>query len=404
MEVYVARQPIFNAEKELFGYELLFREGMSNYFPDIDGSTATSHVLYNSFFTIGIDKIIGDNTAFINFTEDLLLKKLPLMFPPEKVVVEVLENVEPKDEVVAACKEIADQGYHLALDDFFYNKDLESLIALANIIKFDFQATSFEKVSQYIEKLSKYNVILLAEKVENYDEFKIARAMGFKLFQGYFFSKPEILKGRDISSVQMSLLQVMAEVNKDNFEFSKVERIISRDVGISYKLLRYMNSAYYRRVCEISSIKQAIVLLGERGMRGFVSLIAMSKLAADKPDELVRSSVIRAKFCELMAQFKSNGLDPSELFTIGLFSLIDAILDDTMENLLGKLPLTDGIKKALTEKEGKLYQYLELAIAYQMAEWEKVSNIANMIRMDESKLPEYFAEAVAWADGLTSIR
>jgi len=404
MEVYVARQPIFNAEKELFGYELLFREGMSNYFPDIDGSTATSHVLYNSFFTIGIDKIIGDNTAFINFTEDLLVKKLPLMFPPEKVVVEVLETVEPKDEVVAACKEIADQGYHLALDDFFYDKDLESLIALANIIKFDFQATSFEKVSQYIEKLSKYDVILLAEKVENYDEFKIARAMGFKLFQGYFFSKPEILKGRDISSVQMSLLQVMAEVNKDNFEFSKVERIISRDVGISYKLLRYMNSAYYRRVCEISSIKQAIVLLGERGMRGFVSLIAMSKLAADKPDELVRSSVIRAKFCELMAQFKSDGLDPSELFTIGLFSLIDAILDDTMENLLGKLPLTDSIKKALLEKEGKLYQYLELSIAYQMAEWDKVSKIANTIRMDESKLPEYFAEAVAWADGLTSIR
>lgn len=404
MEVYVARQPIFNAEKELFGYELLFREGMSNYFPDIDGSTATSHVLYNSFFTIGIDKIIGDNTAFINFTEDLLVKKLPLMFPPEKVVVEVLETVEPKDEVVAACKEIADQGYHLALDDFFYDKDRESLIALANIIKFDFQATSFEKVSQYIEKLSKYDVVLLAEKVENYDEFKIARAMGFKLFQGYFFSKPEILKGRDISSVQMSLLQVMAEVNKDNFEFSKVERIISRDVGISYKLLRYMNSAYYRRVCEISSIKQAIVLLGERGMRGFVSLIAMSKLAADKPDELVRSSVIRAKFCELMAQFKSDGLDPSELFTIGLFSLIDAILDDTMENLLGMLPLTDSIKKALLEKEGKLYQYLELSIAYQMAEWNKVSKIANTVRMDESKLPEYFAEAVAWADGLTSIR
>jgi len=404
MDVYVARQPIFNAEKELYGYELLFREGMANYFPDVDGSTATSSVLYNSFFTIGIDKIIGDNTAFINFTEDLLIKKLPLMFPPEKVVVEILEDVEPKDEVVAACKEIADKGYHLAMDDFFYDKELESLISLAHIIKFDFRATSFEKVSHYIEKLSKFKAILLAEKVENYDEFKIARAMGFKLFQGYFFSKPEILKGRDISSVQMSLLQVMAEVNKDNFEFNKVEKIISRDVGISYKLLRYMNSAYYRRVCEISSIKQAIVLLGERGMRSFVSLIAMSKLAADKPDELVRSSVIRAKFCELMAHFKSNGLDPSELFTIGLFSLIDAILDDTMENLLSKLPLTDGIKKALLKKEGKLYNYLELAIAYQMAEWDKVSTIANVIRMNESKLPEYFAEAVAWADGLTSIR
>jgi EAL and modified HD-GYP domain-containing signal transduction protein len=227
--------------------------------------------------------------------------------------------------------------------------------------------------------------------------------MGFNLFQGYFFSKPEILKGRDISSVQMSLLQVMAEVNKDNFEFNKVEKIISRDVGISYKLLRYMNSAYYRRVCEISSIKQAIVLLGERGMRGFVSLMAMSKLAADKPDELVRSSVIRAKFCELMAQVKGDGLDPSELFTMGLFSLIDAILDDTMENLLSKLPLTDEIKKALLEKDGKLYHYLELTIAYQTADWDKVSKIAKEIRIDESKLPEYFSEAVGWADGLTSI-
>lgn len=404
MEVYVARQPIFNAEKELFGYELLFREGMSNYFPDVDGSTATSNLLYNSFFTIGIDKIIGDNTAFINFTEDLLVKKLPLMFPPEKVVVEILEDVEPKDEVVAACQEIADKGYSLALDDFFYDEHLESLISLANIIKFDFRATSFEKVSQYIEKLSKHNVILLAEKVETYDEFKIALAMGFNLFQGYFFSKPEILKGRDISSIQMSLLQVMAEVNKDNFEFNKVEKIISRDVGISYKLLRYMNSAYYRRVCEISSIKQAIVLLGERGMRGFVSLIAMSKLAADKPDELVRSSVIRAKFCELIAQFKGDGLDPSELFTIGLFSLIDAILDDTMENLLSKLPLKDEIKKALLEKKGKLYHYLELTIAYQMTEWDNVSKIAKAIGMDELKLPEYFAEAVGWADGLTSIQ
>lgn len=401
MEVYVARQPIFNTDKEIFGYELLFREGMQNYFPDIDGDTATNKVLYNSFFTIGIEKIIGDNTAFINFTEDLLVKKLPLMFPHEQIVVEILEDVEPKKEIVTACRDMAGKGYHLALDDFFYDEKLESLISLANIIKFDFQATSFEKAARYIEKLSKYDVILLAEKVENYDEFTLARSMGFSLFQGYFFSKPEILTGRDISSAQMGMLQIMAEVNKENFKFDEVEKIISRDVGISYKLLRYMNSAYFRRANEISSIKQAIVMLGEKGLRSFVSLVAMSNLASNKPDELLRSSVIRAKFCELIA--KGNGSNPSELFTLGLFSLIDAILDDSMENILSKLPLTEGIKGALLEKKGKQYDYLQMAVAYQRGDWKHVSEMADDLQLNEEKLPQNFAEAVTWADSLTAI-
>ena len=403
MEVYVARQPIFRKNKKIYGYELLFREGMSNFFSGIDGNTATSKVLSNSFFTIGIEKITGKKLAFINFTRDLLLRQVPRLFPKERIVVEILEDVEPEENVVDACRVISQEGYGIALDDFFYKSGMEPLIAVANIIKFDFRSTPLEEITTNLERLSGYGVSFLAEKVETNEEFKTALEMGFDYFQGYFFSKPEIIVGKDISSAQMNLLEIMAEVNKSNFKFSKVEEIIARDVSISYKLMRYINSAYFRRVAEISSIKQAIVLLGENGIRSFLSLIAMTKLAGDKPDELIRSSIIRAKFCELVGKNNGSKVNPSELFTLGLFSSIDAILNDTMENLMEKLPLSKNIKDALIHGKGELNDYLRLSICYEKGNWEEVSELKETIGLDEKELPSYFMEALIWADTITSL-
>ncbi|MBN1626892.1 MAG: HDOD domain-containing protein, partial [Deltaproteobacteria bacterium] len=223
---------------------------------------------------------------------------------------------------------------------------------------------------------------------------------GCEYFQGYFFSKPETIKGKDISSAQMNLLGIMAEANRRNFDFNKVESIISRDVAISYKLLRYINSAFYRRATTVSSIKQAMLLLGEKGIRSFLSLIAMAKLGKNKPDELIRSSIIRAKFCEQIGEKKRSGIDSSELFTLGLFSSIDAILDDTMENLMGKLPLSDALKDALTYGEGELNKYLGLTIAYEKGDWEGVSNFSDHIQIDDHVLPQCFVKAVTWADAV----
>jgi c-di-GMP-related signal transduction protein len=404
MEVYVARQPIFNKNKKIYGYELLFRASMENFFPKIDGNTATSKLLSNSFFSIGMEKITGMNRAFINFTQDLILKKVPMLFPREKIVVEVLEDVEPEKGVVKVCQEMAKKGYHIALDDFFYRSELEPLIAAARILKLDIRANPLEEIDEFVKKLSNRRVKLLAEKVETYEEFEKATAMGFEYFQGYFFSKPEILKGNDISPHHMNLLELMAEANKRDFQFDKLERLIVREVSLSYKLLLLVNSVYFRRISDISSVRQAIVLIGEEGIRRFLSLIAMAGLAADKPDELIRASVVRAKFCELLGEMNGSSIDPSELFTLGLFSLIDAIMDTPMASLMEKLPLTDSIKRALVNREGKMTDYLTLAEAYGKGEWERISETARVLGIDEEKLPQYYMETLGWADTLTSLQ
>ena len=398
METYVARQPIFNKSKKIFGYELLFRDGMFNLFPDVDGDTATSRVLSSSFFLIGTEKITGGRRAFINFTQDLLVKKIPLMFPREKTVVEILEDVEPQEDVINACQEMADKGYCLALDDFSFRPEYMPLISLAKIVKIDFRLTPPEEISELVKKLSHNDVDLLAEKVETHEEFQKALEMGFVYFQGYFFSRPQILKGRDIPTFRITLMQIMAEINREDFQFDELEKFVSRDVGISYKLLRYINSAYFSRMKNISSIKQAIVLLGEHELRRFLSLTAMTKLASEKPDELVRASIIRAKFCELMGGRGGLMVKPSALFTLGLFSLIDAIMDDSMENLMEKVPLSEGIKNALIYGRGELNHYLRLAVCYEKGDWEGVAKMAGILGLEEEDLPRYYTDSIYWAD------
>ena len=403
MKVYVARQPIFKRNRKIYGYELLFRGGITNAFPDIDGDTATSKLLSNTFFTMGMERVSAGKKAFINFTHDLLVRKYPLMFPRGNVTVEVLENVVPDLEVVEACSEIAEKGYEIALDDFIYEEALEPLIKLSRVIKIDFLITPMDEIAEYVEKLSPYPVKFLAEKVETHEVFQQAFDMGFSYFQGYFFSKPQILQSRDVAPSKINLLQLMVETNKEDMEFEDLEKIIIRDVSISYKLLRYINSAYFRRLREISSIKQAIVLLGQEGIRSFISLIIMAKLASKKPVELLRSSIIRARMCEMLGKGSRSPVDTSELFTLGLFSLIDAILDQEMEKLMEKLPLSEPIKKALINHEGPLTPFLDLVKSYETGEWESFSEAVSKVGIAEEKVPEYYLDAIGWADSVAGL-
>jgi EAL and modified HD-GYP domain-containing signal transduction protein len=398
MNVYVARQPIFNKNKKLYGYELLFRGGTSNAFPDIDGDMATSKLLSNSFLSIGINQLTGGKTAFINFTKELLIKKIPMMFPADNMMVEILEDVEPNEEVVNACLDIFRAGYPIAMDDFVFKNELKPLIKLAHIIKIDFMNSTIEEIRHLVNLLKGYNIKLLAEKIETYDEFERALSMGFTYFQGYFFSKPEILSGKEIVPSKITLLQIVGEVNKKDCNFDKLEKLINRDVSISYKLLRYINSAYFKRVCEISTIKHAIVLLGEKETKRFISLVATAELASEKPDELVRASIIRARLCELLGMNSRNGTDISELFLMGLFSLIDAILDNPMENIMKNLPLSKNIKLALLEGKGALTDYLKLVSYYETANWEKCSLMISKIDANKDKILEFYQDAVNWAD------
>jgi EAL and modified HD-GYP domain-containing signal transduction protein len=272
------------------------------------------------------------------------------------------------------------------------------LISISKIIKFDIRMTPLETLSVLLKKLRKFPVRFLAEKVESHEEFKEAVSLGFDFFQGYFFSRPEVLEGKSIETPQMNLLSTMAEANKRDVRFDRLEKIIERDVGISYKLLRYINSAYYRPVSEIKSIRHAIALLGERGIRRFLSLIAMSSLAIGKPNELVRESMIRASFCEKLA---NREMDQAELFTLGLFSLIDAIMDRPMAVLMKELPLAETIKNALVKGDGNYGDILRLISNYEQGRWDGVDGVAERLGLDGSKLPDYYTESVAWADSLS---
>jgi EAL and modified HD-GYP domain-containing signal transduction protein len=377
---------------------------MANFFPEIEGDSATSKLLSNSFFNIGIEKIAGSNLAFINFTQELLLKQLPLMFSQDRLVVEILEDVQPERDVIEACQEIALNGYIIVLDDFFYKPSLEPLIEVADIIKIDIKATPLEEVGDLVKKMTERGVDLLAEKVETHDEFNRALEMGFRYFQGFFFSKPEVLKGKEISTPQMQLLEIMAEVNKEDFEFNRLEKMIVRDASISYKLMRLINSAYFKRAKEISSIRQAIVMIGEVGIRRFLSLISMAGLAGNKPDELIKVSLVRAKFCELLGNHPGSSAETSELFTLGLFSLIDAIMDASMEDLMSQIPISGNIKEVLISGTGDLSGYLRLVESYEKGNWGEIDEATNIMGIDHDDLPRRYMESLSWADSLNVLQ
>jgi EAL and modified HD-GYP domain-containing signal transduction protein len=397
MDAYVARQPIFSKNKKIYAYELLFRDGTANFVSDIDGDVATTTVMSNSVLTIGIESILGDKRAFINFTQNLLTKKVPLLLPKETTVVEILEDVNPEPELLAACQEMANQGYLLALDDFEYSPELMPLIEMAHIIKFDFRLTPVPEIQDYLNQLPPGKRRLLAEKVETHEEFQVAQEMGFELFQGYFFCKPEIIRGREIPGSQLNLIQLMSELNKRDFQFDQLENLVAQDVGLSYKLMRYINSPFFGRANKVASVRQALVFLGEKEIRRFISLVAMSRLAANKPNELVRTSCIRGKFCELISEKNPGQRDPAELFTLGMFSLINAIVDTTMQDVMERMPLSPNLKLALISFKGPLSPYLALICAYEKGEWSLVSKLTAALRIDENGLPELYRQACEWS-------
>ncbi|MDO9042267.1 MAG: HDOD domain-containing protein [Desulfocapsaceae bacterium] len=395
MDVFVARQPIFNRHRRIFAYELLFRTGMANAFPGVDGCMATSSLLSSSFFTVGIQQITGGHRAFINFTEDMLLRGIPAMFPPQSVVVEILEEVQPTEEVSAACHSLVDKGYMLALDDFVYTRKYTSLLELAKIIKVDFMQSSIEQIREMVEVSKKYSCKLLAEKIETYEEYTLASSMGFVYFQGYFFAKPEVLKNKEISSSQMVYMQLILEINRAEFDIKKLEELIKQDVAISYKLIKYLNSAYYSRLQPISSIRQAIAFLGEQGIRLFVSVIATSKLSESKPDELIRISCVRARFLEILGAELHQ--DKGVFFLLGLFSMLDAMLDASMEYLMKQLPVSADITEALVHRSGPLFPYLQLIERYEAANWNELDAAIRDLHLDGTKIMDFYLEAVLWS-------
>ncbi|MCP4215793.1 MAG: HDOD domain-containing protein, partial [bacterium] len=398
-EIFVARQPIFDKDQNIFGYELLFRSGLENFFDQtLDKDFASSKTLLDSLLVFGIDELTGGKKTFMNFTKKVLLSEVALAFPKDSLIIELLETIEPEEEVVEVCRKLKNNGYTLALDDFIYSPRFRPLIELADIIKVDFLLTTGLERMEVMEKSAGENTLFLAEKIENDDEFKEAVKLGYTYFQGFFFCKPVVLSGKDVPSYKLNLMQVLKELNEPVMDITRIEKIMSRDVALSYKLLRFINSASFGIAREVSSIKHALNLLGLMELKKWMSLIVLSQIGSDKPAELITSSIIRAKFCELTAEQTSLKSRKNDLFLMGLFSFIDTFLNRPMDDVLSDLPLADDIKDALRGKENQLSRVLQLIIVYEKGQWDKVAELVSTLKLENSNVLPNYLTAIKWAN------
>lgn len=399
MEVFVARQPIFDSKKNVFAYELLFRSGVENFYDmRLDGDKSTANVITNSLLIIGLDKITKGKKAFVNFTKNLIVRGAPSILPKDLIAVEILESVEPDTVVLQACKELKSQGYTIVLDDFVFDERYTSLMDLADIIKVDFLSSTAAMRKSVIENCQNKKVKFLAEKVETGNAFQEALDTGYVYFQGYFFSKPIIISGRDIPGNKLNYLRVLSEVNKPDVEFERLEEVIKRDVSLSYKLLRFINSAFFRFSVKVESIKHALILLGVKEIKKWVSVVALSGIGFDKPQELLTISLIRAHFCETLASKIGLQGRAADFFMAGLFSVIDALIDRPMHVILSDLPIADDIKYALLGRENIIHDVFCLVISYEKGDWNTTSSCAHKLNLNETELPDMFFNSVNWAN------
>jgi len=399
MDIFVGRQPILTRDKKTYAYELLFRDSLKNTFPGIDGNTGTSRVLANTFFSMGINEITGNHPGFINFTKELILNKTPLLFPKESIVVEILEDVEPDQAVEEAIKEFRKKGYKIALDDFVFDKKYLNLIKLSNIIKFDLMATPLDSIAGLVKSLkSRFDITLLAEKVETNEEFLLAMSMGFTLFQGYFFSKPEVISKTDIPSSKMILLKLISEIGRSSISFDRLSKMIKSDISISYKLMKFINSPYFRRANEISTIRDAVAFLGEDTIKQFVRVLAAAGLSDNKPDELMRLSIVRARMCELMGKYITTSFSGEELFTMGLFSTIDAMLDKEMPTILKEISFSKKVSDGLLGNDKDFNWLLALCTCFERGEWGACTLPEEKNRDLDDNLPAIYMDALKMAD------
>jgi len=394
---YVARQPIFDRAQNVFGYELLFRNGLEDYFnadPDLAArSTLDSSLLF------GLNTLCDGRRAFVNCTREVLLKDLITLLPSNQTVVEILETVEPDDLVIAACRRLKKAGYVIALDDFAPNDPRVALSDFADIVKIDIRATTPDERAEILRTFGPRNCRMLAEKVETPQEFREARERGFVYFQGYFFCRPETVMAREVPASHLHYLRLLEVISHPELDMRDLERLIKQETSICYRLLRYLNSPVFGLAREIQSVRHAMIILGERELRRWIRLVVAVSAAEQSCSELVLMGLARARFCELLS--RRLHLE-SDLFLMGLLSMMDAILEVRMDALLEQLPVDRETKAALLGQPSRLRPLYQLMLAQESGEWEQVSTLAQQLRLSDKEAGTNWWQAMQWAQEVTS--
>lgn len=389
-DILIGRQQIFDQQLNIYAYELLFR-GNDFDLNQKDGATrATNQVITDTILELGLNTIVGPNKAFINFTTQNILDKTPLHLPKDRIVVEVLENIEIDSRIVANLKELSKLGYIIALDDFVFSAEWTPLVEMADIIKLDIMEMGETKTRELINQLKPYNVKLLAEKVETYAEYQYLLELGCNYFQGFFFNKPNIVSGKRISVNQTAAIQLLNTVNNPDVEFEDLTKVISLDVGLSYKLLHYINSAFFALPNKVSSISHAITYLGLKEIKRWTNILTLASLS-NKPEAVMQNALIRGKMCEELASLSGNKSE--NFFLIGILSNLDCLLDMPLNEALAQLPLADDIVDAILNKKGLGGEALSCVISYE--HWD-ISSIA-FRNIDQALIGDIYIQSINWA-------
>jgi EAL and modified HD-GYP domain-containing signal transduction protein len=390
-DAFVGRQPIFDQNKVVYAYELLFRNGIQTSADVIDGNQASTQVMLNALTEFGLDNIVGNSLAFINLTEELLVGDLIQVLPHERVVLEILENVAVNEKLIDAVRKLSSHGYIIALDDFVYSEKWRPLVEIADIIKLDVMAMADSEIEELLKFLRPFNKRLLAEKIETIEEFTYLKSLNFDYYQGYFLSKPSIVEGKRTPTNKISILQLLAKLASPDPVHAEIETLITQDVSLSYKILRFINSAHFALPRKIESIKEAILYLGLSNIRRIASMIAMTGFN-DQPHEILLTALLRARMCELLAE--AAGYDNTDAcFTLGLFSALDIMLIMPMKKIVSELPLGEDLEHALVGGYGDLSSVLRCVLAYERQQWTDIE----FAELSGNEISRIYLKAVQWS-------
>lgn len=397
--LWAARQPILDRGSDLAGYEILFRGGPENRFDGADVEMASAATIEQSAAVFGLDALVGDRRAFVNLTRRALLAGYHRMLPPDRAVIELLESIEPDADVLAACRAIRGEGYTLALDDYTFAPESEPLLDVVDLVKVDLRLAPHASLDRdRLEPLRRRRLRLLAEKVETHEEHRAALAAGYQLFQGYFFCKPQMIETRDLPPSKLSVLRFLAEVGREDASFERIEDLFKHDVGLTVRLLRYLNSAAFGWRHEIGSLRHALALMGLRPLRKWAMMMGMLTLCDDRPGELAVTALARGRFAERIGPASGLERQDDELFLTGMLSLADTMVGRPVADVIEGLALPDAVRVALLGGSNALGSVLQLVTAWERGDWAGVEASRVGTALDGRVLGDAYVDSLAWAE------
>lgn len=399
MSIFVARQPIFDAANNVFGYELLYRRDEARTTAEgTDPNTMSARVISNAFLGVGIAELTGGLPGFVNFTRDQLLDSTYELFSPGEVVVELLETVRCDADTLRACEAMHAAGYRFALDDFVYDPSFDPLLALASIVKVDVLGREESDIRRLLSSLGAFKGSLLAERVESEGVHRSCAGMGFQLFQGYFYARPETVTKEDLEAGQLTILRLLTLLRDGETSDAQIEIALRADAALCYKLLRIVNSAAMG-VRHVESIKHALRMVGRTALHRWLAIILAGSFVSHggASTELGLGALARARMCEIIARRSTKRLAPDPLFMVGILSMMDALMCVPMERVLSLVEVSADVHSALIGRTGPLANALLLVEAYDAGSWDAVKHLALLVGVDATSVPGFYFDALAWA-------